>query len=96
MLASLDDFLKIPYKVVIPTHGMFLWLEFSEHMIEENMSYIFEQSKVLFIPGSAFSPTTSCEKQAIRLGFTYPSHQEIIEGIRRLSSALNKLPSRVV
>ena len=91
MLTALNQYLKIPYQVVMPKHGMFLWLEFPDTPIEDNKAFLFNSAKVLFIPGSAFSATHSKQKQMMRLSFTYPSHEEIIEGIRRLADALNRL-----
>lgn len=91
MITALEQSLRIPYRLVPPKHGMFLWLEFPESAIEDNKNYLFEESKVLFIPGSAFSPTHAPQKQAMRLGFTYPSHEQIMQGIQRLANALNRL-----
>jgi 2-aminoadipate transaminase len=91
MITALAKFLKIPYNIVLPKHGMFLWLEFPDVSIENNKEFLFETSKVLFIPGSAFSIANTIQKQALRLNFTYPSHEKIIEGIQRLANVLNRL-----
>lgn len=91
MLTSLKLFLEVPYHIVIPKHGMFIWLEFPDISIEEHQQWLFETSKVLFIPGSAFSTSATTRKQAMRLCFTSATQEQIIEGIKRLANALNRL-----
>lgn len=91
MISALNEHMKIPFHYVVPKHGMFIWLEFPKSNLEQYKEYIFEKSKVLYIPGSAFSVGKSIEKQAMRLNFTYPSCVEIELGIKKLSDVLNTL-----
>jgi 2-aminoadipate transaminase len=87
---TLQAHLKVPCNYSIPVHGMFLWLEFPTFDIENLYDDIVKQSKVLFIPASAFSMTGKTSKQAIRLSFTYPSFDEIRKGVKQLSETLNE------
>lgn len=92
MLSALDEYMDVEHHYVLPKHGMFLWLEFPNLPIERFKERLFEQSRVLFIPGSAFSVQKIAIKQAMRLNFTYPSFETIRLGIKLLSDALLDLP----
>lgn len=91
MKHALDEHMKIPFRWVIPEHGMFIWLEFPSVNIETHLDSIFEEAGVLFIPGSAFSVERNLQKQAIRLNFTSPSFADIDLGIKKLSEVLLKI-----
>ena len=91
MISALNKYMHLAFDYVVPSHGMFVWLEFSKLNIEEYKEYIFEKSKVLFIPASAFLAGKSTGKQAMRLNFTYPSCEQIILGIKNLADCLNSL-----
>lgn len=93
MVSSIEQTFDFPYQLFIPEHGMFLWVEFPETDIESNVSQVVDESKVLFIPGSAFAPNKT-HRQAMRLGFTYPSHETIKNGIKQLGQSLNRLNLR--
>ena len=73
---------------------MFIWLEFINNNIKLNHDSVFNKSKVLYIPESAFSVDKSSRKQAIRLNFTYPSFDEIEQGIKKLSAAMDSCDTR--
>ena len=90
MIKALNDYLQIPFHYEIPSHGMFLWLEFPNSGLEQLHDAVFDQSKVLYIPASAFSVGTCSKKTGIRLNFTHPSCDDIVLGIKQLSNALNQ------
>ena len=94
MISALNKYMDLDFDYVVPMHGMFIWLEFSKLNIEEHKEYIFEQSKVLFIPASAFLAGKLTEKQAMRLNFTYPSCEQITLGIKNLAYILNGLEKK--
>ena len=96
MIAAIKEYLKIPFKLVCPKHGMFIWLEFPCHDIEKFQKFIFEKSRVLYIPGSAFSVVKSVDKQAIRLNFSFPTCAMIVLGIKKLSACLNLLETKKI
>ncbi|MBA2655831.1 MAG: PLP-dependent aminotransferase family protein [Tatlockia sp.] len=91
MISALKEYLHIPFNYVVPKHGMFIWLEFPTLDIEQHTDYLFAESKVLYIPASAFSIKKSISKNAMRLSFTYSSCDQIKLGIRKLSAGLNFL-----
>lgn len=91
MISAIKHYVKIPYNFSTPKHGMFLWLEFFETDIEKYKDYIINESKVLFIPSSAFAINKYSKRNAIRLNFTSPSILDIELGIKNLSNALSKV-----
>lgn len=98
MISALQKHMKIPFNYVVPSHGMFIWLEFPDTDIEQHKAELFKKAKVLFIPASAFAVNQSIKKQAMRLNFTYSSHDEIIAGVKQLSDAMYDLvvsPSKI-
>ncbi len=98
MIAAIHRHIKVPFRYTKPSHGMFLWLEFEDMKILENNDYLFNMSKVLYVPATAFSITKNEQKnvkQAIRLNFSYPSFEDIDRGIKRLGEALSSLERQV-
>ncbi|KTD43664.1 PLP-dependent aminotransferase family protein [Legionella quateirensis] len=93
MITALNEHMEIEFNYVKPQHGMFVWLEFPHINIERHKEYLFEKSKTLFIPGSAFAVDKSINKQAMRLNFTYPSCEEIQLGIKKLNDSIINLPA---
>lgn len=88
MVKALETFMSIPYSFVMPKHGMFIWLELQHNGLDLQHENLFHKSKVLYMPASAFAIGRSKLRQAIRLNFTYPSHDEIINGVEKLSTLL--------
>ncbi|MEE8392422.1 MAG: PLP-dependent aminotransferase family protein [Anaerolineae bacterium] len=90
MLDALAEFWPDGCSWTRPQGGMFLWtqvpksidtLEFFQDAVEE---------KVAYVPGVNFYPNQSGGHNAMRLNFSYPPPERIVEGIRRLGTALKK------
>ena len=58
-------------------------------MDADKMFYEAVEQKVAFVIGSAFHCDNS-GKNTMRLNFSYPTHAEIEEGIKRLSVVIKK------
>ncbi len=72
-----------------PEGGLFLWLTLPGYM---NTSTLFEQAleeKVAYIVGEAFD-CYGVMKNAMRMNFSYPSEEEIVEGVKRLANLIKK------
>lgn len=90
MVNALQENMKIPHSFSTPNHGMFIWLELPNTDIETNLQSIFQDSNVLFIPGSSFSVNECQNVQGMRLSFSNSTHAEIEQGIAQLAKALVK------
>ena len=91
MISAIHEYMNFPFNYALPKHGMFIWLEFPTIDLEQYKDDLFKKSGVLFIPASAFSVEENIKKQAMRLNFTYPSCENIILGIKKLSNGLKAL-----
>ncbi len=90
MLAALETYMPPGIEWTRPSGGMFIWVTApSEIDTKELLKYAVTQYKVAFIPGHGFFVDQSV-KNAMRLNFTYPTFEQIHEGIRRLSMALRE------
>lgn len=74
-----------------PQGGLFLWARVPEqidtdHFLRERGL----QEKVAFVPGIHFYPNSDGGGNAMRLNFSYAKPDVIVEGIRRLGTALKK------
>jgi 2-aminoadipate transaminase len=67
-----------------PEGGLFLWMCLPEHMDAEAMFPKAVEKKVAYVMGSAFHFDRS-GRNTLRLNFSYPSEEEIDEGIKRLA-----------
>lgn len=67
-----------------PDGGMFLWLELPEYMDTMEMIKDAIDMKVAYVIGSGFYHDGS-GRNAMRLNYTYPSEENIVEGITRLA-----------
>jgi len=66
-----------------PEGGLFLWVTLPEHMDAEELFPKAVEKKVAYVMGSAFHFDGS-GKNTMRLNFSYPSEEQIDEGIKRL------------
>ena len=90
MLDALVEFWPEGSHWTRPQGGLFLWarvpepidtLEFAEKALAENVAYV---------PGVHFYPNLDGGHNAMRLNFSYCPSDVIVEGVRRLGSALKK------
>lgn len=67
-----------------PEGGLFLWVTLPEHLDAEDLFPKAIEKKVAYVMGSAFHCDRS-GKNTMRLNFSYPSEEQIDEGIKRLA-----------
>jgi len=72
-----------------PDGGMFLWVRLPEKMDTIELLKEAVEEKVAFVIGSSFY-TDGSGKNEMRLNYSYPSEDQIREGIRRLGNLVRK------
>ncbi|MEZ0318903.1 MAG: PLP-dependent aminotransferase family protein [Pyrobaculum sp.] len=88
MLTALETYMPQGVSWTRPSGGMFIWLTAPPHVdTRELLKTAVTQYKVAFVPGHGFFVDESV-KNAMRLNFTYPTFEQINEGIRRLALAI--------
>lgn len=88
MLAALETYMPQGVEWTRPSGGMFIWVQTSPHIdTRELLKVAVTQYKVAFIPGAGFF-VEDPPRNTMRLNFTYPTFEQINEGIRRLSMAI--------
>ncbi|AAL64105.1 aminotransferase, class I [Pyrobaculum aerophilum str. IM2] len=88
MLAALETYMPPGVSWTKPSGGMFIWVTTLQHIdTRELLKIAVTQYKVAFVPGHGFFVDQSV-RNAMRLNFTYPSFEQINEGIRRLALAI--------
>lgn len=70
-----------------PEGGLFIWCRLPENVDMMDFCKKCVENKVAVVPGSAFMVDESAKTDCIRLNFSTPSDEKIIEGIERLSAA---------
>ncbi len=86
MLQALDKYMPKDSGIdwTHPEGGLFLWMCLPEHMDADTLFPKAVEKKVAYVMGSAFHFDRS-GKNSLRLNFSYPSEEEIDEGIKRLA-----------
>jgi len=73
-----------------PKGGLFLWVTLPEEINTMDFFYKAVEEKVAFVPGEVFFPKNYLRHNSMRINFSYPTKEQIIEGVRRLSSGIKK------
>jgi len=77
-------------KWTTPEGGMFLWITVPDEINTSELFNIAIEEKVAFVPGEACYPHALRKHNSMRINFSYPTKEEIIEGVRRVSTAIKK------
>ena len=91
MLKALDEYMPEVegLKWTRPEGGLFLWLTTPKHINCDELFYDAIEDNVAFVIGSAFH----CNGKGLntmRLNFSFPTHEEIDEGIKRLAKVIKE------
>ena len=70
-----------------PEGGLFLWITLPEYIDTEKMFLRAVEKKVAYVVGSAFY-FDEPERNSMRLNFSYPSLEQIDEGVKRLADCV--------
>jgi 2-aminoadipate transaminase len=73
-----------------PDGGLFLWITVPEDINTSELFFMAIEEKVAFVPGEACYPKGHLRHNTMRINFSYPTKDEIIEGVRRLSTVIKK------
>jgi len=90
MLKALEGYMPPGVRWTKPVGGMFVWVWFPEEVNSRKLLERAVEKGVVFVPGDAFYPNGGGENTA-RLNFSYPSPEELREGVRRLAEALKEM-----
>jgi 2-aminoadipate transaminase len=71
-----------------PEGGMFLWVTLPEGANTGEIYWKGIEQGVAFVPGDCFYVKGGGEN-ALRLNFSFPSQENIVEGVRRLGGVLD-------
>jgi 2-aminoadipate transaminase len=77
-----------------PDGGLFLWIEVPEEINTLELFDMALEEKVAFVPGEVFYPKGFRKYNTMRVNFSYPTKDEIFEGVKRLSSVIKKYKAR--
>ncbi len=72
-----------------PEGGLFLWVNLPEYINTDKMFEEAINNNVAYVIGSAFYGDNP-KHHSMRLNFSYPSKEEIEEGVKRLADVINK------
>ncbi|MGB2578858.1 2-aminoadipate transaminase [Elusimicrobium simillimum] len=87
MLGCLEEYMPKGVKWTRPQGGLFLWVEVPANIDTEKMFPTAIKNKVAYVIGSAFYYDGNV-KNNMRLNFSYATHDEIREGIKRLAATI--------
>ncbi len=91
MLNALGEFFPSEVEWTHPQGGLFLWVTLPEGMDCQQLFRAALAENVAFVPGDSFYADNGCEGcRHMRLNFSYSPPEQIREGIRRLSVAVNR------
>lgn len=89
LLAALDRYMPDGVTWTRPTGGFFVWVTMPRGVDTYPLLQKAIDAKVVFIPGSAFSPSDE-PNHNLRLAFSAVSSEDITEGVRRLAPVLQE------
>jgi 2-aminoadipate transaminase len=90
MLAAMDRFMPPEASWTQPQGGLFLWLKLPDEISSRALFETAVKRDVAFVPGEAFYTTPNPPPRA-RLNFSMMDEARIVEGIKRLSDAVQEL-----
>ena len=70
-----------------PHGGLFLWITVPQTIDTAELFYEAVKHKVAFVPGEVFYGENP-EKNHMRVNFSYPSKDQLIEAVKRLSDCI--------
>jgi len=77
-------------KWTIPKGGLFFWVTVPDNINTMDLFYKAIEEKVAFVPGEVLYPEGHQRHNNMRINFSYPTKDQIVEGVKRLSSVIKK------
>ncbi len=72
-----------------PEGGLFLWMQLPDYFDVDALFYQAIEANVAYVVGTGFYADGG-GKNAFRLNFSYPSEEQIVEGVKRLAGVIKK------
>jgi 2-aminoadipate transaminase len=73
-----------------PEGGLFLWITVPEELNTLDLFYLAIEEKVAFVPGEVCYPKGLRKYNTMRINFSFPTREEIIEGVKRLRRTIER------
>jgi 2-aminoadipate transaminase len=73
-----------------PEGGLFLWITVPEELNTLDLFYLAIEEKVAFVPGEVFYPEGTRKYNHMRINFSFPTRDQIIEGVKRLCRTIER------
>jgi 2-aminoadipate transaminase len=89
MLAALKKYMPKGVRWTRPEGGLFLWVKLPKKMSANDLLPKAIENKVAYVVGSAFH-CNGKGQNTMRLNFSYPTEQQIDEGIQRLAKMIRE------
>jgi len=89
MADALDAYFPRAAQTRLPEGGLFLWVTLPSSLDTKAMLGRALEQGIAYVPGTAFYPRKADGLHAMRLNFSYPTIDEIDEGMRRLGAVVN-------
>lgn len=90
MLEAMTEFMPEGVTWERPEGGMFLWVTLPSGVDPDDLLKKALKKRVAFVQGKAFFADPRDGSNNIRLNFTFPDDEKIVEGLRRLGSVINQ------
>jgi GntR family transcriptional regulator/MocR family aminotransferase len=91
MAAAIKEYLPIDVEFGVPQGGLFIWLKLPDNLPSDDLVPLALKEGVDFMPGSRFFPDSSDGRSWMRLNFVVQAPNDIVEGVKRLDRAIEKL-----
>jgi 2-aminoadipate transaminase len=89
MLQAMDETLDKSYaRWVKPKGGLFTWLTVENLDALALAEHAIEKHGVAVVPGPAFHLLSNEGTESMRINYSYPSDEQIQEGVKRLAEAI--------
>jgi 2-aminoadipate transaminase len=72
-----------------PQGGLFLWVTLPKYMDSEELFFEAVEQNVAFVIGTAFYCNNG-GRNAMRLNFSFPTKEDIVEGVKRLARVIEE------
>lgn len=91
MLDCLDKYMPKEFKFTRPQGGLFIWCTLPAGI--DMMSFVREalSEKVAVVAGTAFNCDTEAPSDSVRLNYSTPSDEQIVEGVKRLGRVAERM-----
>jgi len=90
MLGALDRYMPPEVEWTHPQGGLFLWMQLPDGVSDQTLFEAAVRRNVAFVPGGSFF-TSANPPATARLNFSCVDEERIVEGIRRLSEAIQEV-----